>query len=128
MKDFEEVQEFIDMVNSFDTYIWFKEQFLNFYTKAKTKTLNIDYSKVIKGISYDLETNTLFITFTSSKTYAYYKVPVDIFVSACFSDYVRETISDRDDFEEIAKNDKGLSLGHWFNEIVKGYFNYTLLN
>ena len=125
MKDFAEVQEFIDSVNSFEIYKWFKKNFLPLYeNKLNGKTMWVDYSSVIRGISYDIEKKTLFVTFTSDKEYAYYDVPVDVFVCGAFTDYLREMES----AGEVNMENSSLSLGGWFNEMVKGYFNYTLLN
>lgn len=126
MKDFAEVQEFIDNINTFDIYVWFKENFIPLYeTQIKGKTMWVDYSSLISGISYDLEKKTLFITFTSDKEYAYYDVPVDVFVCGAFTDYLNE-MDNEGTLPDINKD--SLSLGGWFNEMVKGYFNYTLLN
>ena len=125
MKDFAEVQEFIDSVNSFEIYVWFKNNFLPLYERELNgKTMWVNYSSIIKGISYDIEKKTLFVTFTSDKEYAYYDVPVDVFVCGAFTDYLREMESEG----EVNIEHSSLSLGGWFNEMVKGYFNYTLLN
>jgi len=122
MKDMKELKEFIDYINTSDLYLWFKESFLEVWkTEMNNKTMWVDYSSVIRAISYDIETKTLFIQFTSDKQYAYYNVPVDVFVCACFSDFIRNNT-------EIPKDRASVSLGQWFNDIVKGYFDYTLLN
>lgn len=127
MKDFSEVQEFIDTVNNFDVYRFFKVNFLPLYeTKMNSATMWIDYSSLIKGISYDVENETLFITFVSDKSYAYYNVPVDVFVCGAFTDYLNEMDKQGELTKEFNKD--SLSMGGWFNEMVKGYFDYTLIN
>lgn len=127
MKDFSEVQEFIDTVNNFDVYRFFKVNFLPLYeTKMNSATMWIDYSSLIKGISYDVENETLFITFVSDKSYAYYNVPVDVFVCGAFTDYLNEMDKQGELTKEFSKD--SLSMGGWFNEMVKGYFDYTLIN
>ena len=127
MKDFKEVQEFIDTVNKFEIYVWFKENFLPLYeTKLANKTMWVDYSSLIKGLSYDIKKETLFVTFVSDKSYAYYNVPVDVFVCGAFTDYLNEM--DRAGELDKKFNKDSLSMGGWFNEMVKGYFDYTLIN
>jgi len=127
MKDFSEVQEFIDTVNNFDVYRYFKANFLPLYqTKMNSATMWIDYSSLIKGLSYDVENETLFITFVSDKSYAYYKVPVDVFVCGAFTDYLNEMDKEGELHKDFNKD--SLSMGGWFNEMVKGYFDYTLIN
>ena len=127
MKDFSEVQDFIDTVNKFEIYVWFKENFLPLYeTKLENKTMWVDYSSLIKGLSYDIKKETLFVTFVSDKSYAYYNVPVDVFVCGAFTDYLNEM--DRAGELDKKFNKDSLSMGGWFNEMVKGYFDYTLIN
>jgi hypothetical protein len=127
MKDFSEVQEFIDGVNKFEIYVWFKENFLPLYeTQLANKTMWVDYSSLIKGLSYDIAKSTLFVTFVSDKSYAYYNVPVDVFVCGAFTDYLNEM--DRVGQLDEKFNRDSLSMGGWFNEMVKGYFDYTLIN
>ena len=127
MKDFSEVQNFIDQINTMEVYIWFKENFVPYYSEnLKDKTMWVDYSSLIKGVSYDLDKSTLFITFVSDKSYAYYNVPVDVFVCGVFTDYLNELDNDDKLPKDFSRG--SLSLGGWFNEMVKGYFDYTLLN
>jgi len=127
MKDFSEVQEFLDSINTFPIFTEFKRIFLPMYVEQlKDKTMWVDYSSLIRGISYDVETSTLFVVFVSLKTYAYYDVPVDIFLCGAFTDYLNEMEKAGDLPKDM--NTDNLSMGGWFNETVKGYFNYTLLN
>ena len=126
MKDFTEVQDFINKISEFEIYKYFKSVFLPLYKeKLSDKTMWVDYSSLIKGISYDLETSTLFVVFVSDKSYCYYDVPIDVFICGAFTDYLNEM----DNADELPShiNKGSLSLGGWFNEMVKGYFNYTLL-
>jgi len=126
MKDFKEVQDFIDAVSEFEVYRFFKENFITLYEQKLTdKIMWNDYSSLIKGISYDLETSTLFVVFVSEKNYAYYDVPVDVFVLGAFTDYLNEMDKAGDLPTDFDSNN--MSMGGWFNETVKGYFNYTLL-
>lgn len=127
MKDFSEVSDFIENINKIDVYQWFKENFIPMYeTMLEQKTMWVEYSSLIKGISYDLEKATLFVTFVSDKSYAYYNVPIDVFVLGAFTDYLNEMEMSKELPEGFNKN--ALSLGGWFNEMVKGYFDYTLIN
>ena len=127
MKDFSEVQEFLDSINTFPVFKAFKRLFLPMYVeKLQDKTMWVDYSSLIRGISYDVETSTLFVVFVSLKTYAYYDVPVDVFLCGAFTDYLNEMEKAGDLPKDM--NTDNLSMGGWFNETVKGYFNYTLLN
>jgi len=126
MKDFKEVQDFINAVSEFEVYRFFKENFITLYEqKLSDKIMWIDYSSLIKGISYDLETSTLFVVFVSDKNYCYYDVPVDVFVLGAFTDYLNEMDKAGDLPMDFDSNN--MSMGGWFNETVKGYFNYTLL-
>ena len=126
MKDFKEVQDFINAVSEFEVYRFFKEHFMTIYQEKLTdKIMWVDYSSLIKGISYDLETSTLFVVFVSDKNYAYYDVPVDVFVLGAFTDYLNEMDKAGDLPTDFDSNN--MSMGGWFNETVKGYFNYTLL-
>ena len=127
MKDFNEVQEFLDTINTYPVFKAFKEIFLPMYEeKLADKTMWVEYSSLIRGISYDLETSTLFVAFVSEKRYAYYDVPVDVFLCGAFTDYLN-TMEQEGDLPKDFNTDS-LSIGGWFNELVKGYFNYTLLN
>ena len=69
MKDFKEVQDFINQISEFEIYKYFKSVFVPLYEqKLSDKTMWVDYSSLIKGISYDLETSTLFVVFVSDKS------------------------------------------------------------
>ena len=69
MKDFGEVQEFLDSINEMPVFTEFKKIFLRLYDEQlKDKTMWVDYSSVIKGISYDLDKSVLFITIVSNKS------------------------------------------------------------
>ena len=126
MKDFKEVQDFINQISEFEIYKYFKSVFVPLYEqKLSDKTMWVDYSSLIKGISYDLETSTLFVVFVSEKRYCYYDVPIDVFICGAFTDYLNEMDKANELPSDINKG--SLSLGGWFNEMVKGYFNYTLL-
>lgn len=127
MKDFSEVQDFINAVSEFEFYQSFKEKFIPMYeTMLQQKTMWVEYSSLIRGISYDLEKATLFVTFVSEKSYAYYNVPIDVFVLGAFTDYLNE-IDKAGDLPTDFDSDN-MSMGKWFNEMVKGYFDYTLIN
>ena len=66
MKDFGEVQQFLDSINEFPVFSEFKRLFLKLYAEnLADKTMWVEYSSVIKGISYDLDKSVLFITFVS---------------------------------------------------------------
>ena len=128
MKDFSEVQEFLDSVNEFPVFKEFKRLFLKLYAEnLADKTMWVEYSSVIKGLSYDLDKSTLFITFVSNKSYAYYNVPVDVFLCGAFTDYLN-TMDKAGELPKDVISEGSLSLGGWFNEIVKDYFDYTLIN
>lgn len=127
MKDFKEVQDFINAVSEFEFYQVFKEQFIPMYkAMLSQKTMWVEYSSLIRGISYDLEKATLFVTFVSEKSYAYYNVPIDVFVLGVFTDYLNEMDKAGDLPTDFDSN--SMSMGGWFNEMVKGYFDYTLIN
>jgi len=127
MKDFSDVSDFIEGINQLDVYKWFKENFIPMYENVlQSKTMVVEYSSLIRGISYDLETSTLFVSFVSEKYYAYYNVPIDVFVLGAFTDYLNE-MEIKDVLPE-GFNKNSLSMGGWFNEMVKGYFDYTLIN
>ena len=131
MKDFGEVQEFLDSINEMPVFSEFKRLFLKLYAEnLADKTMWVEYSTVIKGLSYDLDKSTLFITFVSNKSYAYYNVPVDIFLCGAFTDYLNTMKASGDLPKDFFtdENEGGLSMGSWFNEIVKDYFDYTLIN
>ena len=128
MKDFGEVQEFLDSINEFPVFSEFKKVFLKLYAEnLADKTMWVEYSTVIKGISYDLDKSVLFITFVSNKSYAYYNVPVDVFLCGAFTDYLN-TMDKAGELPKDSFSEGSLSLGGWFNELVKDYFDYTLIN
>lgn len=128
MKDFDEVQQFLDSINEFPVFSEFKRLFLKLYAEnLADKTMWVDYSSVIKGLSYDLDKSTLFITFVSNKSYAYYNVPVDVFLCGAFTDYLN-TMDKAGELPKDTISEGSLSLGGWFNELVKDYFDYTLIN
>ena len=55
MKDFNEVQEFLDTINTYPVFKEFKKIFLPMYVEQlQDKTMWVDYSSLIRGISYDM--------------------------------------------------------------------------
>ena len=121
MNDKEQNLEFLREVKSFPI----ASHFLDFWSKnyPKGEFFKIDTSSVIQALSWN--DDTLYIKFMSNAEYMYYDVPFDLFAMGCFSEWLNDMRAS-DEFDSTSIDDlPKTSLGDWFNEMIKGVYEYT---